>query len=110
MMLSSHHPAEDDLGDLVQNLHELSTFFQEPSSHKLSLPNRRLEARVAAILAKSVSDAPQTPFVDVFQVGALSGYGGSDDDSDSESGSELFEYDSPATTHVSNVPNGHRHH
>ncbi|THH08171.1 hypothetical protein EW145_g2882 [Phellinidium pouzarii] len=114
-------PLEDDLGDLVQNLHELSTFFlgdpdaetdtedhdQSPSMSRapaapmqmqppMPLPNHQLEARVAAILAKSTDasmalDSPQTPFVDVFHVnptvdlsnGLRHGFEGSDDDSDS---------------------------
>jgi len=98
MMLSNGTVDDEDLGDLVQNLHELSTFFQEPSHHKQSMPNARLEARVAAILAKSATDAPQTPFVDVFRVGSLDGYHDSDDDSDGDSGSDLFEYDAALTS------------
>lgn len=97
MMLSTGSVHDDDLGDLVQNLHELSTFFQEPSPHKQSMPNTRLEARVAAILAKSTAGAPQTPFVDVFRVGDLGDYN-SDDDSASDSGSDLFEYDVALTS------------
>jgi hypothetical protein len=107
MILSSGHSEEEDLGDLVQNLHELSTFFQDRSSHKSSLPNRRLEARVAAILAKSVSDAPQTPFVDVFQVGGMDGFDEFDDDSDSEAESDLFEFDSPPTS-ISHTSHGQK--
>lgn len=98
LMLSTQSVHDDDLGDLVQNLHELSTFFQEPSPHKQSMPNTRLEARVAAILAKSATDAPQTPFVDVFRVGGLGDYDDSDDDSASDSGSDLFEYDVAPTS------------
>ena len=75
----------DDLGDMVQNLHELSSFFQDASDaghghgqgygHGPHPHHRQLEARVAAILAKSSTtdsgggDVPQTPFVDVFNVG-----------------------------------------
>jgi len=97
IMLSNGSVHDDDLGDLVQNLHELSTFFQEPSHHKQSMPNTRLEARVAAILAKSATDAPQTPFVDVFRVGGLD-YHDSDDDTDDDSGGDLFEYDAALTS------------
>ncbi|ESK91761.1 cell morphogenesis protein [Moniliophthora roreri MCA 2997] len=111
--LASNSPLEEDLGGLVQNLHDLTTFFQDDDlkiSASISMPNRRLEARVAAILAKStatdaVNDVPPTPFVDVFHVGAIS----SDEDSDSysiESDSELdaFYFDSPAV--YSSAPNG----
>lgn len=99
LMLSTQSVHDDDLGDLVQNLHELSTFFQEPSLHKQPMPNTRLEARVAAILAKSAADVPQTPFVDVFRVGGgLDNYDDSDDDSPSDSGSDLFEYDAALTS------------
>lgn len=107
-------PLEADLGDLVQNLHELSTFFlgdqdiDHPSSSKVSLPltsmpTQQLEARVAAILAKSTdssgtTDSPQTPFVDVFQIDGSDGRGsfdGSDDDSDSsEFDMDTFAFDS----------------
>jgi hypothetical protein len=108
LMLSAGNAEGDDLGDLVQNLHELSTFFQEPADSKTSLPNKRLEARVAAILAKSVADAPQTPFVDVFEVGGIGNYVDSDQDSDSDTESELFEYDSPPISQTSSVLNGLR--
>ncbi|KAI0754921.1 cell morphogenesis N-terminal-domain-containing protein [Daedaleopsis nitida] len=118
---------EDDLGDMVQNLHELSSFFQEEPAGPPPLPrgagaggqqrHRQLEARVAAILAKSTEgadrDVPPTPFVDVFNVaatgvGAAVGDGGGlsptyeeDEDSedahsDSDSGSDMFEYDAPS--------------
>jgi hypothetical protein len=116
-------PLEADLGDLVQNLHELSTYFQEtqatisssPSSTTspvgllvpLPKPNHQLEARVAAILAKSTdatiaADSPQTPFVDVFSVGATNGdahgFDDSDDDSDSsEFDADRFAYDHPTS-------------
>ena len=53
------------------------------------MPNTHLEVRVVAILAKSVAGAPQTPFMDVFRVGNLDNYDDSDDDSASESGSDL---------------------
>ncbi|KAA1476636.1 hypothetical protein DENSPDRAFT_933178 [Dentipellis sp. KUC8613] len=108
---------EEDLGELVQNLHELSTFFQDDSAGsspapiqkpKLppSAPSQMLEARVAAILAKSteaMSDMPQTPFVDVFRVDRVipapftgPGQDDSDDESDDSSDSDAFIYDSPS--------------
>ncbi|KAH9891700.1 cell morphogenesis N-terminal-domain-containing protein [Cubamyces lactineus] len=124
---------EDDLGDMVQNLHELSSFFQEdPSLDSMGsgsssggggtpgpAPHRQLEARVAAILAKSTEaadkDVPPTPFVDIFNVN-VNGVGGGtavtvgnglaptyeeeseeeEDESDSDTESDLFEYDSPS--------------
>lgn len=106
-------PPEDDLGGLVQNLHELTSFFKaaSPSSRAVrprdAAPDRRLEARVAAILAKStgadtsVQDVPQTPFVDVFKIGTTSVDGGTSDDSDGDSASEseadAFMYDQPSS-------------
>ncbi|KAI8986099.1 cell morphogenesis N-terminal-domain-containing protein [Trametes punicea] len=114
---------EDDLGDMVQNLHELSSFFQEDPSGNSGVgmsapgaaPQRQLEARVAAILAKSTEaadkDVPETPFIDVFNVnggapsGSISagaGLGGlsptyeDSEESDSDTESDLFEYDSPS--------------
>ncbi|CCM04734.1 uncharacterized protein FIBRA_06922 [Fibroporia radiculosa] len=93
---------EDDLGDMVQNLHELSSFFQE--EHSLApMPNRQLEARVAAILAKSTdlaSDIPQTPFADVFHIGNLDSYDDDSDDSDYDNSSDLFEFDSPSISRL----------
>ncbi|KAI5888318.1 uncharacterized protein SCHCODRAFT_02636387 [Schizophyllum commune H4-8] len=106
--------SEDDLNDLVQNLHELTTFFQDNDTAKRRRPtpaiystgpNRRLEARVAAILAKStaaetVSDAPQTPFLDVFRVGNGSSTDADEEDEDSDEYSDeseeedLFVFDS----------------
>lgn len=91
----SELPLEEDLGDLVQNLHELSSFFQE-DRHALSVPNRQLEARVAAILAKSTdlnTDIPQTPFADIFDVSTSSSSGVSEYDSSSDAESDLFEFD-----------------
>ncbi|KAH9835250.1 cell morphogenesis N-terminal-domain-containing protein [Rhodofomes roseus] len=91
---------EDDLGEMVQNLHELSAFFKEERSAAPDA-NRQLEARVAAILAKSTDatgDIPQTPFADVFDVDAVepaSPYEDSDD-SDYDTSSDLFEFDSPS--------------
>ena len=134
-------PFEDDLGDLVQNLHELSTFFlgdaeevvgseapplptptMGPGLPSMSVPSHRLEARVAAILAKSTDaaaaiDSPQTPFVDVFHVNAGNGttnglhhgFDGSDDDSDSsEFDMDTFAYDDTFANESSN--GGHHGH
>jgi hypothetical protein len=63
--LASPAPSEDDLSGLVQNLHELSSFFQgdNPSAEgvpSLTVPSQQLEARVAAILAKSTEHATTT--------------------------------------------------
>ncbi|GBE87331.1 hypothetical protein SCP_1100060 [Sparassis crispa] len=91
----SNLPMEDDLGDMVQNLHELSSFFLEERS--LPGPTRQLEARVAAILAKStdtMADIPQTPFVDVFDMGNLTPFDDSEDSDNSDIESDLFEFDS----------------
>jgi len=119
--LASPAPSEDDdLGGLVQNLHELSSFFQGDSSVAESVapstePSQLLEARVAAILAKSTessTDLPQTPFIDVFRVNsAVAGtfeQGGSDDDTDYSSDSDAFVYDSPAALRVMRGINGFR--
>ncbi|PCH44901.1 hypothetical protein WOLCODRAFT_165480 [Wolfiporia cocos MD-104 SS10] len=95
-------PLDDDLGDMVQNLHELSSYFQQERS-AAPMHHRQLEARVAAILAKSsevAHDAPQTPFMDVFDVGNMSSYDDDSDDSDYDTTSDLFEFDSlPFTIH-----------
>jgi hypothetical protein len=124
--LASPAPSEDDdLGGLVRNLHELSSFFQgdnnsageiAPSSSLSTEPSQQLEARVAAILAKSTessADIPQTPFIDVFRVESVPGFeqrgGGSDDDSDYSSDSEAFAYDSPAALGALQRINGSRH-
>ncbi|EGO03567.1 hypothetical protein SERLA73DRAFT_69422 [Serpula lacrymans var. lacrymans S7.3] len=101
---------EEDLGGLVQDLHELSRFFQNPRSHTpVLVPSQQLEARVAAILAKSrdtVTDVPQTPFVDVFKVGRTHDISDdSDDDSDNESEFDAFIFDSPSL--YRSAPNGH---
>ncbi|KAJ7273302.1 cell morphogenesis N-terminal-domain-containing protein [Mycena rebaudengoi] len=107
-------PVQEDLGGLVQNLHELTTFFQEDEKSEMptfTVPNRRLEARVAAILAKSsetISDVPQTPFRDVFRVGAMSPADESDEYSDSDSELDAFIFDTPSIYH--SAPNGSRYH
>ncbi|KAG6831058.1 hypothetical protein H0H92_012981 [Tricholoma furcatifolium] len=113
---------EEDLGGLVKDLHELTSFFQddEPSKTAVPLlpPNRRLEARVAAILAKStasdsISDTPQTPFVDVFRIGGI--HDASDDDPDDDSSDpdtdtelDAFIFDSPSA--YRSAPNGFKFH
>ncbi|KAF5383133.1 hypothetical protein D9615_005030 [Tricholomella constricta] len=116
--LASLEPVEDDLGGLVKDLHELTSFFQddEPSrtSTPLPAPNRRLEASIAAILAKStgydaISDTPQTPFLDVFRIGGMSdGSDESDDSSDSDSEFDAFIFDSPSA--YRSAPNGFKFH
>ncbi|KAH7882439.1 cell morphogenesis N-terminal-domain-containing protein [Phlebopus sp. FC_14] len=101
---------DEDLGVLVQDLHELSEFLQNTRPHpRLLLPSQQLEERVASIIARSTdsSDAPQTPFTDVFQIGKpRSDSDNSDDDSDSDSGLDAFVYDSSSFYHSG--PNGHR--
>ncbi|KII91186.1 hypothetical protein PLICRDRAFT_135155 [Plicaturopsis crispa FD-325 SS-3] len=94
-------PMEEDLGGLVQNLHELTSFFQDDSSRSADghLPSHQLEARVAAILAKStegVTDVPPTPMFDVFRVGGMDTSSDSDEDSDNDSDDDAFIYDSPS--------------
>ena len=134
-------PFEDDLGDLVQNLHELSTFFlgDANASDEVHLPppplpiprtpqhiptasmaNQQLEARVAAILAKSTDtaaalDSPQTPFVDVFHVNPVevrtNGFRNRFDESDDDSDSSEFDVDTFAfDSFPSNSSDGGRHH
>jgi hypothetical protein len=80
-----------------------------------TVPNRRLEARVAAILAKSISseavtDVPQTPFRDVFRVGAMSPMEESDEYSDTDSELDAFIFDSAVTSIYRSAPNGSRLH
>jgi hypothetical protein len=121
--LASPAPSEDDdLGGLVRNLHELSSFFQgdnsaadiAPSSSLSTEPSQQLEARVAAILAKSTESSleiPQTPFIDVFRVEGATAFeqqGGSDDDNDYSSDSDAFVYDSPAALGSTRSINGSR--
>lgn len=108
-------PTEQDLGGLVKNLHELTGFFQEEPltvNSPLPLPTRRLQARVAAILAKSTAaesftDSPQTPFLDVFRVGGGNLSDDSDgESSDSDSDTDAFIFDTLATRY--DAPNGVR--
>ncbi|KAJ7741597.1 cell morphogenesis N-terminal-domain-containing protein [Mycena maculata] len=112
--LAASSPLQEDLGGLVQNLHDLTTFFQEDERSSetpptFTVPNRRIEARVAAILAKSISsetvnDVPQTPFRDVFRVGAMSPAEESDEYSDTDSELDAFIFDTPAI--YRSAPNG----
>lgn len=100
--LADIKPTEDDLSGLVKDLHDLTSFFQqEPSRARKPppTPNRRLEARVAAILAKStavaiVTDIPQTPFLDVFRVSSGGGpFDDESDDSESDTDDDAFIFD-----------------
>jgi Cell morphogenesis C-terminal len=107
----------ENLGDLVQNLHELTTFFQADEHAKIHIPlpapSHQVEARVAAILAKAttldlVVDVPPTPFLDVFKVGVeFSDESAEESGSDSES--DAFVFDSP-TNHSAPPTNGARFH
>jgi hypothetical protein len=109
-------PLADDLGGIVRNLHELTNFFtnNNPSTSKpngSSIPTLRLEARVAAILAKStapdsITDTPQTPFLDVFNVGGIDHTEDSDEYSDSDSDTDAFVFDSILAR---KAPNGLRY-
>jgi hypothetical protein len=116
----------EDVGDLVQDLHELSSFFQrgtpvptstpvpastrrQPAPGAVPMPSKQSVARWAAILAKSTDDAqgvPQTPFLDVFRVDSTSDMSDpSDDDSGSDTESDLFYFDSPAfNNHTMGTP------
>ncbi|KAG1841892.1 cell morphogenesis N-terminal-domain-containing protein [Suillus tomentosus] len=99
---------DEDLGVLVQDLHELSEFFQKTKPQTRLLPSQQLEDRVASILARSTNDTndmPQTPFGDVFQIGGSRDLSDdSTDESDPESEVDAFKYDSPAFYH--SAPNG----
>ncbi|KAI6121957.1 cell morphogenesis N-terminal-domain-containing protein [Pisolithus sp. B1] len=92
---------DEDLGILVQDLHDLSEFFQNSRSHQqVLLPSQQLEERVASIIARSTGepdDAPHTPFADAFQIGNLHYFSDdSADDSESESEMDAFVFDSLA--------------
>jgi len=103
---------------LVQNLHELTSFFSNSNGDRpkaeLPAPSQQLEARVAAILAKSAEgpgpDVPETPFVDVFRVGSIYDSDEDDDDESSSGESEIdaFIFDSPSV--YRSAPNGFRLH
>ncbi|VDC07396.1 unnamed protein product [Peniophora sp. CBMAI 1063] len=119
MYLAEAEPMEEDLGNLVQNLHELSTFYQR---HKSVQPGRergsqQIASRVAAILAKSteqtsLTEVPQTPFVNAFRVDSMgSSYEEQDDsdgESDSSSDSDAFMFDSPTVMRSARTVNGAR--
>jgi len=109
---------DEDLGGLVQNLHELTSYFSASNGDRpkgeIPVPSQQLEARVAAILAKSAeatgSDVPETPFVDVFRVSSAHISDDEDDDeslSSGESEMDAFIFDSPS---VYRAPNGFRLH
>ncbi|KAI6037641.1 cell morphogenesis N-terminal-domain-containing protein [Pisolithus marmoratus] len=92
---------DEDLGVLVQDLHDLSEFFQNGRSQQQTLlPSQQLEERVASIIARSTGDpddAPHTPFADVFQIGNPHYFSdNSADDSGSDSEMDAFVFDSPA--------------
>ncbi|KAG0694575.1 cell morphogenesis C-terminal-domain-containing protein [Suillus ampliporus] len=99
---------DEDLGVLVQDLHELSEFFEKTKPQAQLLPSQQLEDRVASILARSTdnsSDIPQTPFADVFQIGGSRDHSeDSSDESDPESEVDAFKYDSP--DFYRSAPNG----
>lgn len=99
---------DEDLGALVQDLHELSEFFQNTKPQARLLPSLQLEDRVASIMARSTndsSDIPETPFADVFRVGgSRDPSDDSSDESDPESEFDAFKYDSPAFYYT--APNG----
>lgn len=98
-----HTGNSDDFGGLVKNLHDLTSYFQDgdPSGIQASsMPSRKLEARVAAILAKStaadtINDVPQTPFLDVFEVRHTNDSAESTHETDTDSDEDAFVFDSP---------------
>lgn len=93
--------SSDNLGELVQNLHELSSFFKEQRVSS-TMPSRQLEARMTAILAKSTEEVPQTPLVDIFDIGSLRPYHDTDSTDASDTESDLFEFDSPQVAQLTN--------
>ena len=93
--------SSDNLGELVQNLHELSSFFNEQRVSS-TMPSRQLEARMTAILAKSTEEVPQTPLVDIFDIGSLRPYHDTDSTDASDTESDLFEFDSPQVAQLTN--------
>jgi hypothetical protein len=105
------HAEDEEVSDLVQDLHELSSFFQQRESvppairaqapGRMQMPTQTSVARWAAILAKSTDNPagmPQTPFLDVFRVDDVEHFSDeTDDDSGSDTESEdPFYFDSPA--------------
>jgi hypothetical protein len=107
-------PLADSVGGLVKNLHELTNIYNgDVPARRPSIPTRQLEARVAAILAKSIapdsiSDIPQTPFIDVFRVSASHDADDTDSASDSGSDTDAFVFDSISS--FRSAPNGARYH
>lgn len=129
--------ANDPNGDVyARNFQNLDAIFQGNDLQQqtprrapgvVPIPTRRLEARVAAILAKSTApDIPQTPFIDVFRIGGGVGDGDgempnlshthtneydSDEDggggSDSDSDADSFIFDSVAAPRRQAVVNGY---
>lgn len=109
-------PLADDLAGIVGNIHQMTDVFRNgtPASTAMrasTIPTRRLEARVAAILAKSngfetIQDTPQTPFLDVFTVAEVDLSNDSDEYSDSDSDGDAFVFDTILPLR-SAVPNGH---
>lgn len=100
---------DEDLGVLVQDLHELSEFFQNTKPRpRILVPSQQLEERVASIIARSTdnsNDTPQTPFTDAFHIYKPNDYSDdSGDDSGSDSELDAFIYDSP--TFYQSAPNG----
>ncbi|KAF9447833.1 hypothetical protein P691DRAFT_801777 [Macrolepiota fuliginosa MF-IS2] len=71
-----HATAVEDLGGLVKNLHDFTSYFQDDGEpfgiETPPMPSQKVGARVASILTKStateISDIPQTPFLDIFEV------------------------------------------
>ncbi|TFK22376.1 hypothetical protein FA15DRAFT_622584 [Coprinopsis marcescibilis] len=116
-------PVSNDPNGYVKNFQELNEFFQNPelvaAAHApVPIPTRRLEARVAAILAKStapetVTDMPQTPFIDVFRIGGPDDSiqeQDSDEDSDSDSDADSFIFDSVASYRQPTASNDRAYH
>lgn len=108
-IISFSDALDEDLGVLVQDLHDLSEFFQNTKPHpSILVPSQQLEERVASIIARSTdnsNDAPETPFADVFNIGKPNDYSDdSGDDSGSDSELDAFIYDSP--TLYQSAPNG----
>lgn len=119
-------PIANDPNGVVRNFQDLNSIFQNnellqaQQTPVVPIPTRRLEARVAAILAKStapefVTDIPQTPFIDVFRIGNGVDDGvvyeeESDDDSDSDSDADSFIFDSVTSPRRPPATNGFAYH
>ncbi|EIW77202.1 hypothetical protein CONPUDRAFT_129444 [Coniophora puteana RWD-64-598 SS2] len=104
----------EDLGGLVQDLHELSEFFQNAKpTGRGTIPSQQLQARVASIMARTNSgeddNIPQTPFGDVFELAPPSDSDDSEtDDSASDSEFDAFIFDKPSL--YCSAPNGTKLH